>query len=320
MVRWRVPLTLAGAALSAASARTDGLFGWLSRHRARLNRIALAAALALFLGGLVLSLRASPDIVERASLLPLLGLVLITLPAGLALNALDFQLMARMCGTRVGFWPAFLVSVYSRAANMLPIPGSVVVRMGVLKAQGVTFRRGGGLILLFTPVFGGVGFCFSAVWLALQASQELALAFGAIGAALLGVSVVLAYRARLPWPLVSAAALFRLGLVALDALSLIFVLRAVGVEAAYQQTAILVVAGFLASLVPAGIGVRESVVALLSPIAGIDAASGFLAATASRVTGMAFLAICAGLAILLRPKAGPLDDRSELDSNEEAPL
>ncbi|MBK0400383.1 hypothetical protein H0I76_14375 [Limibaculum sp. M0105] len=281
--------------MSSWSGSTDRALAWLSARRARLNRIALAVALAIFVGGLVLSLRSSPDILEQARLMPLLGLVLLTLPMGLAINALDFQVMARMCGARVGFWPALMISVYSRAANMLPIPGSMAVRMGVLKTHGVTFRRGGGLIVLFTLIFGGVGFCYSASWLAVQAPPALAAGFGALGVALLGTSAALAHRAQLPWRMVGAVTLFRLGLVAVDALSLMIALGAVGVDVDYRQTAILVVAGFLSGAVPAGIGVREAVVAILAPIAGIDPAAGFLAASASRVTAMAFLAVCTGV-------------------------
>ena len=268
-------------------------FTWLAEQRARLHRVALVIALLLFAGGLFLSLRANPDILSRADPVPLLGLVLITLPLGLALNALDFQVMARICEARVGFWPAFRISVYSRAANMLPIPGSMAVRMGVLKAHGVTFRRGGGLILLFTLIYGAMGFCYSAVWLSFQAPVLLAAAFGVTGTAMLGLAAVLVDRAMIAWPQITRAAALRLGIVAMDALALMFALHAVGVAIGYEKTAILVVAGFLASLFPAGIGIKESVVALLSPIAGIDPAAGFLAAAAARVVSTGFLATLA---------------------------
>jgi len=179
----------------------------------------------------------------------------------------------------------------------------MAVRVGVLKSHGVTLRRGSGLAIMFTVIFGGMGFLYSAVWLAIQSYNLLALSFAAVSALLLAACMVYARHFRLPWGLVSATSLIRLGLVATDALNLLLALSAIGISAKYQQTAILVVAGFLASFVPAGIGIREAVVAALAPIAAIDPASGFLAATIARICSMAFLAMCAGIAYLTTYRA-----------------
>lgn len=279
--------------------QTGSAIAWLSLHRAMLKRLGLGVALCLFAGGLFLSLRANPDILGHLRAGPLLIIFSVTLPAGMALSALDFQVLARLSGATIGFWSAVQVNIYSRAANMLPIPGSIAVRMAVLKGHGTAFHRSGGLILLMTAIWGGIGFCFSAAWLAIQAPPALAGAFAAIGIAILTACAVVAHRKRLDWPLLSQAAGLRFALVVVEALALMLALRAIGVDAGYHQTAILVVASFMAGIVPAGIGVRETLIALLAPIAGIDPATGFLAATAARITGMTFLAICATIGLTL---------------------
>ncbi|MDX1422338.1 MAG: hypothetical protein R3322_04310 [Kiloniellales bacterium] len=269
----------------------DRVVLWCSLNRDGLRRVGLIAALALFAGGLFLSIRANPDVLGQLSVAPLLVLLCVALPIGLALSAADFQVMGAMSSCRVGFWPAVRICLYSRAANMLPIPGSLAVRMGALKVHGVTFRRSGGLIILFTLIWGGIGFCFSALWLALQAPWELSAIFGLIGLAILAGCTYFAHRTGLSLPLFLAAAVYRFGLVVVEAYALMMGIHAIGAAAEYQQAAILVVASFLSSVVPAGIGVRETLIAILSPMAGIDPATGFLAATTTRIVGMAFLAL-----------------------------
>ena len=288
-------ITTAGSAVfivTALSAYGDRVFRWGTKHKHRLKPIALFAALILFCGGLFLSLRASPDILQRMRLGPLLVILLGVVPVGLAISAMDFQILARLSQVKVRFWPAVEVTIYTRAANMLPIPGSLAVRMAVLRERGATLRRSGGLMFLLTAIWGGVGFCFSAAWLAFQAPPVLAISFAFIGIAILASCCVAVRRFKLDPTLVSFSAGLRLGFIALDALVLMIAVRAIGVDAAYHQTAILVVSSFIASIVPAGLGVRETIVAFLAPIAGIDAATGFLAAAVVRFMGMGSLAMC----------------------------
>ncbi len=280
------------------------VFRWVTAHKGQLKPIAMLAALTLFCVGLFLSLRASPDILQRIQIGPLLIIILGTLPAGLALSAMDFQAMARLSDVKVRFWSAAEVVLYSRAASLLPVPGSFAVRMTVLKAQGATFKRSGGLMFLFTALWGGIGFCFSAAWLSFQAPLLLTAVFLAVGLGILVVCCWFVRKSKFDWRIASRAAMLRFGLIALEALTLMFAVQSVGVNVEYYQTAILVVAPFLAGVVPAGIGVRETIIAALSPIAGIDPVAGFLAATAARLSGMAFLVVCALSAFIIRRVIG----------------
>ncbi len=286
--------------VSTLSRYAGHAFAWVSKNKLKLKPIAMLAALSLFCVGLFLSLRFSPDILGRIEIGPLLVILLITLPVGLMINAADFQVMAHLSGVTVKFRSAVEIVLYSRAASLLPIPGSFAVRMTVLKAKGATFKRSGGLMFLFTAIWGGIGFCFSAAWLTFQAPLFLTVAFATIGLALLSACYWFVHRTKMELHSVLTAAVLRFALIALEAITLMMAVRAIGVDAQYHQTAILVVAPFLAGIVPAGFGVRETLIALLAPIAGIDPATGFLAGVAARVSGMAFLATCSIVGFFFR--------------------
>lgn len=299
---------LGGNAFAAVSAYGESLMAWAQKHRRALKLVALLAALTLFFGGLYLSLRANPELLTQVRFGPLLAILVLTAPMSVAISAADFQLLARLSGVSVKFWLAVETTIYTRAANMLPIPGSMAVRMAVLKGRGATFKRSGGLMFIFTAIWGGAGFCYSAAWLSFQAPLFYALSFGAVGALILAACVMVVRRIGVDVMSISKVAGLRFALIALEAFTLMLAVRALGVDVAYQQTAILVVASFLASLTQAAIGVREAIIAAIAPLAGIDPATGFLAGAAARVMGMTFLGIGAAVcyaASLQRPSVRP---------------
>jgi uncharacterized membrane protein YbhN (UPF0104 family) len=44
------------------------------------------------------------------------------------------------------------------------------------------------------------------------------------------------------------------------------------------------------TIFPSGLGVREAIIALISPIVGVDPATAFLAAAAGRIVGLVWMA------------------------------
>ena len=270
---------------------------WARARRRRIRPVALGIALALFFGGLVLSVAARPETLVRVDPLPLLLVAFGTLPLSLLLGALDFRLMARLAGVQVGYAVAIETVLYSRALNLLPVPGSLTVRLAVLKGSGATLARAGGLSLLFTAVWAGLGLCFSAIFLSSHAPW-LAGGFAVVGTGLLAICALAGRTRGVGGQAFLAISALRLGFVVIEATTLLLGLRALGVSADFGQSAILVAASSITTLFPAGIGVRETLVAALAPLAGIPAAVGFLAAAALRGVGLAFLAICAGVMLL----------------------
>ena len=56
---------------------------------------------------------------------------------------------------------ALEVTIYTSAANMLPIPGGVITRLGGMRARGVGMKQGSWMVLLFAGVWAGAAFLLS---------------------------------------------------------------------------------------------------------------------------------------------------------------
>ncbi|MGH9112704.1 MAG: lysylphosphatidylglycerol synthase domain-containing protein, partial [Acidimicrobiales bacterium] len=98
-----------------------------------------ATALA-FVALSVGSFRALPDDGRSAKPALVAVLVLVTTPATLALNGLEYRFMGRTLGHRIGFRHAMRISLVASIANYLPAPGGVAVRTAALKRRGSTVR------------------------------------------------------------------------------------------------------------------------------------------------------------------------------------
>lgn len=68
-------------------------------------------------------------------------LVLVTTPLTLVANAAEYRAMAAISGHRVSWPDAARLSVMASAANLLPIPGGVMVRTQALRREGTTYKR-----------------------------------------------------------------------------------------------------------------------------------------------------------------------------------
>lgn len=290
-----------GAALQIFEGLADRGFEVLRKHQTRLRPLLIWGSLCLFCVGVGVSIWARPDLLTAPDLIPTAALVVAAMPLGLYLSVLDFQAMGRLSGVRVPTGAALEVVIASRAANTLPVPGSILVRIAALKAHGVTFKRSGGLSVLLTFIWGGGGFLFSGACLMLGGHALIGGGFLLVSAALLAGCFMFGMRGALsPRGLLHAAGL-RFLLVALEAGILFLALQALRIDVGYGQAGVLAVSSFLAIVVPAGLGVKETIIALLSPIAGIAPTEGFLAAAFMRIIGLGVLAlVTAGWALAAR--------------------
>jgi uncharacterized membrane protein YbhN (UPF0104 family) len=284
-----------------ASLRADRAVQWLALHRERLRSAGLAASVVLFAAGLFLALRSTPGLAERLAAGPLAVLFLVGVPLQQGLNAAEFRLLTRLGGGSVGWPAAFEVAVYTSAANLLPLPGGVITRIAAMRGLGIGVGRGSLVTLIGLGLWGGVAFVFSGAWLLLGGERGAGALFLVVGGALLGPALAGCLRMSCDARLMAWLLLLRLGSIALEALRMALAIRALGEAIAFEEASIFAVASFLGTVVsiaPAGLGVREVVVAGLSPFVGIDPAVGFLAATVNRAVGMAGLAVTAS--VLLR--------------------
>lgn len=290
-------------------AGTESLFASLGGERmrsAKLRSGLLAFAALLLVGGLYLSFRHQPGLLERLEWQPALILLVLGVPLIILLSSLEFVVMAQILGRRIHMAAAFEVTVIGAAANLLPIPGGAVARITALKLAGAGLRESATTMVMMTIMWVGVALIFSgaaAIHLGSEVPGAVALAVG-LGAVILSFFFTGSPSATFGPTL--ASLMLKVCLVMADGVRIYLALSALGFEVRPVQALVLVVAGALGSVVsimPAGLGVREGIAAMLAPLAGLAASAGFLAAALSRMIDLAVVApIAFWLAFRSRPE------------------
>ena len=262
------------------------------------NPWVLVAALVLFLGSGIFAFKELPSIDSppRWWMLVLAGAV--GVPAIAVLNSLEYRMMGKLVGHRVGCWDAMRVTIVASAANLLPIPGAAVVRMEGLRRGGARVSHAFnatvviGLAWLGTTavIAGGVQ---------VIARPWFALAFVASGIALLAGAWGLTVRAR--GMVYATQTLGRLvvvetGFVLVHGSKLFLTAHALHLRCSPAQAISLTAAAVVASaagLLPGGLGLREALAAALAPAIGMPAAVGLVITAVDRVVSLIALTILA---------------------------
>lgn len=286
----------------------DRVVAALTARRDRWKRYGLVGAFLLFGCGLYWAASSIGDVWSRLSINHLLLLLAIGAPVGMVLNSIEFYAMSRIAGGPVGWRRSLEVTVYTSAANMLPLPGGALAKVAALKAHGVGLGKGSAVLLLTYAIWGGLAFLYSACALWMLGEAGMAAAFVVPGIGLLATCVTVAARFSV-WRLVAVVALTRMVSFPLEAFRYLLAMAALGTTVAFTQASVLVIASFIGSavmLAPSGLGVGETVVALLSPIIKVDAAVGFVGAAVGRFAWMTGLVLTAAALIVIgfRPAAG----------------
>lgn len=221
----------------------------------------------------------------------------------IALNAMEFRVQGRMLGHAIDWPDSVRISTLSSAANLLPLPGSVVVRTGSLARRGSTIAQATATGLIAGVAWMGSAFATAAVG-ALLLSQ-----FTIGGAGILTALVLIALSRRLArrlaenaleaWPSLVAV---EFALTVVSGARFFFVIVALGFDVSGGQALALTVSGAIASaagIFPAGLGLREAMSAGIAALVDLPAAVGFVAASIDRVLGLAVLGL-ATISLLLR--------------------
>jgi uncharacterized membrane protein YbhN (UPF0104 family) len=288
------------------------------RPTGRRRTLTLVGAAVLFVVAMVLAVRSLPE-GELTVNWPLVVLTaLVGAPALLIMNATEYGLSARVLGYRVPRRDAAVVAVYGGAANLLPIPGTALVRLQALTRQGSGVGRAAGATAVVAVAWLGAAGFVGAPAAALGGSWWLAAVL--LAGALVTVPAVRQSVVRLKrrattgggeiavgsWADVSArrivAELYGLevAMIVVRALRFWLVMLAFGLDGSVRTAFVLPVAGVISSalgFVPGGLGVREVVAGALSGANGDPAAVGVLASGLDRIITLPVLAVIAlGLA------------------------
>ncbi|MGF1608462.1 MAG: lysylphosphatidylglycerol synthase domain-containing protein [Kiloniellales bacterium] len=259
---------------------------WAHRNRRGLRRIALWVSVAVLLAGLVISMQAQPDVLTGLDWRYLLLVMLLGVPLMVALNAMEFLLTGRLLGRRIRIVDALEITVVGTAANMLPLPGGVLVRLAGLKAAGARFGQGVAASFLIFFVAAGIAAVYSGLWISCLDSTWAGPVIAVSGGLLLLLSAVAAMRLEGGFPALTIIAATRLGLVLVTASRIYLCFLALGIPASFAQASGLSVSGVMSSVVafvPAGLGVRELIAAALSPLVGLAMSSGFMVTFINRL-------------------------------------
>lgn len=291
--------------LPAALRRLAALRSWASTPARR--RVAYAVAVALFVGSTVAAWQALPA--DRADIdWSLVGLAALLVVPGAVVNAEEYRVSARIVGQSVPLLAALRVSIVAAAFNLLPIPGSVVVRTRAL-------ARGGSSTAQAVSSTLAVGVAYIAVALVIVAGVQAAAAptsaalLSVLGVAMLvGAGVLVRRLADGP-----VGALLR-RLVVVEALSVVvkaarlyLTIRALGFDPSIAQATSLSMATVAASAIgifPGGLGIRELLSGLIAPAVDLPASVGLVGTSMDRVIGLATLSVLAGI-VLFVTREGP---------------
>jgi hypothetical protein len=246
--------------------------------------------------------------------LPVAVAFFVAAPATLVLKMLEYDAAARLIGSRAGPRRALEVAVVSSAANLLPIPGSLIVTTRSLSEQGATYGSAAvatsipGLAWLgLAGVIGGVSIMVAGSW-----PVGLAILVG--GTACLAVAGAM-FRRTAPATgrpqLALRIVLIETSWIGLSGFRLWLVLRAIGVVGTPAQVLALAVAGAMSVAIgffPGGLGAREALIALLSPIIKLPLSEGVVLGVIDRVVWITFLALAAVVVVATRartPESAP---------------
>jgi uncharacterized membrane protein YbhN (UPF0104 family) len=264
--------------------------------------LVVATALA-FVVLAVGSFRALPDEGRSAKPALVAVLVLVTTPATLVLNGLEYRFMGRTLGHRIGFRHAMRVSLVASIANYLPVPGGLAVRTAALKRRGSTVRSAVSINAIAALVWAGItGLAAGAAMIADDGLVARAWAAVAVGAAAVLASLVWLRRAGGGWRRrFGVIFVIELGLVLLSGLRVWISLAAIGQPADVGAAIAISGSTVLAAAVgifPAGLGLKELLAGGIAAAVGVPAAAAVAAAAVDRVAsqiGMALTALVAGV-------------------------
>ena len=293
--------------MSRLRARVEGAArAWEARREAlsgtATQRVLAVVTVAVIVVAAVLSFRSLPD-TDTLRWWPLVLVGLVGVPLTVALNGLEYVVAGRMVGVPVGGWAALRISVYGSAANLLPIPGAALVRIQALRREGTGTGRA-------TVTLGAVGLAWLAVSFGLAGALLLPTKPGVGALFLVGGLAGLAVTAVLVRSTnrdLAALVMVEIGFAISQAGRLYLCLLALDQDPSAAQAfalGISVAVGSAIGFLPGGLGIREAVAALLSPLVGLPASVGFLATVLDRVVGLVCLAPIAAF-VLFRERDDP---------------
>ncbi len=239
-----------------------------------------------FIGFVIYSAATFPtDDVESFNFWLLLPCYIVVAPLMQLANALEFRAQGRMLDEDISLRECHDVTLNASMANMLPIPGSVLIR--TIRLSRNNDKKQAALTSVIVGLcWLGVSLLIGGVSLSFYSRYLLAGGLVLAGVLLTGGSFHLYSKLTSSLPEFSKLIVVQIYLTAVSTLNMYLAFRTIGFPISTLQTTVVIVSGPVASSVgvfPSGIGLAESIVSFLSTLIGISAKVGFLAAALARL-------------------------------------
>ena len=263
----------------------------LLKFKSRRLRMTVGVMAAIpFFAGIYISYMQQPTVFNNLNWSYVAVIYVLILPVVTLINALRFRFTAEAFGIRYSLSRSLSISVFSTVANMLPLPGGLMVRMANLKNDSNSYQNTA-LVSLYVSIV-------SALMTILLASAAYAVfnpgvtTFGLCGFTMftLATTVYLLRRTELRdvLPHLSLVEVFS---TLFDAIRTYLCFIIINSLIQWDQSFVLTVAsvvGSAISLVPAGLGVQEGAGALIATQIAILPSSAFIALALNRAIGLSY--------------------------------
>ena len=285
--------------------RLERVFAVRPRSK-RMKNVMLASALVLFV---VLStwsfVSLAGDVTLHWWALPVL--LCVTGPLAIAANASEFRIMGAINGHAIAWAAATRLTILASAANLLPLPGGVLVRTQALHVRGSSYRHA--LAANAAAGFVWIGSASLAIGAMVLATGGLAwvgtlLVIAGLAALAVAIQVLLSVRRSEAGRLFRSLVLVETGMVIISAARVYLSFELIGLSASVVQSTALTAAQIISAAIgifPAGLGLREALAGVIGSMVEVGASESVAATASDRITGQMSLAIIAlGLALVTR--------------------
>jgi uncharacterized membrane protein YbhN (UPF0104 family) len=249
----------------------------------------------------------------------IVGLALLGAPVSVALLTEEVRLCSRVAGVELDRSQQAYIAVVGSAANLLPLPGSAMLRLGALRRAGSGTRLAAVAVAVVPTAWVGIAFVLAGV--AVVPRAVFAVAFLAIGAAIGSGAAVVVLRQRPDRPrrVLGEIAIVESSFVLLSSVRLWLCFTAMDEPLTIRGAIVLALSGAVAAaigFVPSGIGVREGLVALLASLAGVPANVALVAAVLDRIAALAGNVPVAVAILVWRRRQSSLGARLRFEDHE----
>jgi len=281
-----------------------------SRSRSpRVQRGVLLLALVTFVVVAVLAYRGLPDEVEIVwSLVPVLVLGLI--PLVVLANAAEYRVIAQVAGHAPGWWSALRLTVIASAANLLPLPGALLIRAQALRLQGSSYRTAFGANVAAAVLWvacGAAAIAVLSIGRSVSGWSIVALVVVALAGLVTGAGLVVRIAQQQAGRVLVRLLLVEAATVVLSTARVYVAFRLLGLTGNLTESAALagsIVVAAAIGIFPAGLGIRELIAAAIGVLISVDPSVAVTVMAVDRVCGIATTALATSLVLLLERRLG----------------